>query len=433
MFDWFTELTKREKRTFWACLGGWSVDAMDTQMYPLAIPALIALWGMTKGQAGILATAVLIVAAIGGWMAGVLADRIGRVRVLQLTILWFAAFTFFSGFTQSFWQLLLTRSLQGLGFGGEWAAGAVLLSETINPRVRGRVVGAIQAGWAFGYGFAVLLATGLFTWLPQAYAWRVLFFTGLLPALAVLWIRRSVEESDVFVDAQKDRSKAVQSDKTKLWDIFRREQIATTLKATLLTSGIYGGNYVMITWLPAYLRLVWHLSVLHTGGYLAINILGSFAGAFVNGYLADGVGRRKTFIICAFCQAATVAVYTMAPITANLTLMLGFVLGCMQGGMAGGTGAYLSELFPTRIRGTAQGFCGNAGRAFGALMPTIVGIASASIALGPAMGICALSAYVLVVIAALILPETRGRDLRTLDEANASVSNPVAARTTAAK
>jgi MFS family permease len=153
----------------------------------------------------------------------------------------------------------------------------------------------------------------------------------------------------------------------------------------------------------------------------------------VNGYLADGVGRRKTFIICAFCQAATVAVYTMAPITANLTLMLGFVLGCMQGGMAGGTGAYLSELFPTRIRGTAQGFCGNAGRAFGALMPTIVGIASASIALGPAMGICALSAYVLVVIAALILPETRGRDLRTLDEANASVSNPVAARTTAAK
>jgi MFS family permease len=138
MFAWFTELTKREKRTFWACLGGWSVDAMDTQMYPLAIPALIALWGMTKGQAGILATAALIVAAIGGWMAGVLADRIGRVRVLQLTIPWFAAFTFLSGFTQSFWQLLLTRSLQGLGFGGEWAAGAVLLSETIDPRVRGR-------------------------------------------------------------------------------------------------------------------------------------------------------------------------------------------------------------------------------------------------------------------------------------------------------
>lgn len=406
---------------------------MDTQMYPLAIPVLIALWGMTKGQAGILATVVLIVAAIGGWMAGVLADRVGRVRVLQWTILWFAAFTFLSGFTQSFWQLLLTRSLQGLGFGGEWAAGAVLLSETINPRVRGRVVGAIQAGWAFGYGAAVLLATGLFTWLPQAYAWRILFFTGLLPALAVLWIRRSVDESQVFVDAQKDRRAASQADKTNLWHIFRREHLGVTLKATMLTSGIYGGNYVMITWLPAYLRLVWHLSILHTGGYLAINILGSFAGAFVNGYLADGVGRRKTFIFCAFCQAVTVAVYTLAPITANLTLMLGFVLGCMQGGMAGGTGAYLSELFPTKIRGTAQGFCGNAGRAFGALMPTIVGLASASMALGTAMGICALSAYVLVVVAALILPETRGRDLRSIGEANPAASEPVIAATVAGK
>jgi MFS family permease len=427
MFGWFTELTKRERLTFWACFGGWSVDAMDTQMYPLAIPTLIALWGMTKGQAGMLATVVLIVAAIGGWLAGVLADRIGRVRVLQLTILWFAIFTFLSGFTHSFWQLLLTRSLQGLGFGGEWAAGAVLLSETINPQVRGRVVGVIQSGWALGYGTAVLLATGFFSWFPAAYSWRLLFMTGLLPALAVLWIRRSVKESQVYLDSQENRRAASGGAKTNLWDIFGQGHATMTLKAVLLTSGIYGGNYVMITWLPAYLRLVWHLSVLHTGGYLAINIAGSFVGGFVNGYLADWIGRRKTFIVCAFIQAATVAIYTLAPITANLTLMLGFVLGCMQGGMAGGTGAYLSELFPTRIRGTAQGFSGNTGRAFGALMPTMVGILSARVALGTSMGICALAAYVLVVIAAMILPETRGRDLRMLDEADAAALNAAAA------
>jgi MFS family permease len=401
---------------------------MDTQMYPLAIPTLMALWGMTKGQAGMLATVVLIVAAIGGWLAGVLSDRIGRVRVLQLTILWFAVFTFLSGLTSSFWQLLLTRSLQGLGFGGEWAAGAVLLSETINPQVRGRVVGVIQSGWALGYGAAVLLATGFFSWFPPAYSWRLLFMTGLLPALVVLWIRRSVEESEVYTDSLKQRQSVSGKATTKLWDIFRREHVIMTLKAGLLTSGIYGGNYVMITWLPAYLRIVWHLSVLSTGGYLAINILGSFAGGFVNGYLADAIGRRKTFILCAFIQAVTVAVYTLAPITANLTLMLGFVLGCMQGGMAGGTGAYLSELFPTRIRGTASGFCGNAGRAFGALMPTMVGIVSARIALGTSMGVCALSAYVLVVIAALILPETRGRDLRSLDQTDAPVLKVAAAK-----
>jgi len=428
MFDWFTGLTKREKQTFWACFGGWSVDAMDTQMYPLAIPTLIALWGMSKGQAGMLATAVLIVAAIGGWLAGVLADRVGRVRVLQITILWFAVFTFLSGFTSSFWQLLLTRSLQGLGFGGEWAAGAVLLSETIRPQVRGRVVGVIQSGWAIGYGTAVLLATGFFSWLPPTYSWRLLFMTGLLPALAVLWIRRSVKESEVYTDSEKKRQAATGGAKTKLWDIFLPEHANMTLRAVLLTVGIYGGNYVMITWLPAYLRIVWHLSVLSTGGYLAINILGSFAGGFVNGYLADWIGRRKTFIVCACIQAATVAVYTLAPITANLTLALGFVLGCMQGGMAGGTGAYLSELFPTRIRGTASGFCGNAGRAFGALLPTMVGVISARLALGTSMGICALGAYVLVVIAALILPETRGRDLRSLDQAGESELKTAGAR-----
>ena len=150
MFKWFTELTKKEKKTFWACFSGWGLDAMDTQMYVLTIPTLIAVWGMSKGEAGLLGTAVLIMSSFGGWIAGMLSDRFGRVRVLQLTIVWFSAFTFLSGFTNSFEQLLITRSLQGLGFGGEWAVGAVLISETINAKVRGRVVGAIQAGWACG-------------------------------------------------------------------------------------------------------------------------------------------------------------------------------------------------------------------------------------------------------------------------------------------
>ncbi len=164
-------------------------------MYALTIPTLIALWGMSKGEAGILGTAVLIMAALGGWIAGMLADRYGRVRILQITIIWFSAFTFLSGLTNSFGQLLLTRSLQGLGFGGEWAVGAVLISETINSRVRGRVVGAIQAGWAMGYAIAVLISTILFTYLPADMAWRVFFFIGLAPALLVIWIRRNIEEA----------------------------------------------------------------------------------------------------------------------------------------------------------------------------------------------------------------------------------------------
>src|SRR5262249_34448451 len=153
-----------------------------------------------------------------------------------------------------FWQLLLTRSLQGLGFGGEWAVGAVLISETINPRVRGRVVGAIQAGWAIGYGAAVLISMALFTALPDAYAWRVFFFIGFAPALVVLWIRRNVEEPQIYAEEERAARRMGHGGST-LWDIFRTEHLATTIKASMLTTGIYGGNYVMITWLPAYLRL----------------------------------------------------------------------------------------------------------------------------------------------------------------------------------
>jgi len=182
MFQWFTHLSKSEKRTFWACFSGWGLDAMDTQMYALTIPTLIALWGITRGQAGILGTTVLIMAALGGWAAGILSDRYGRVRILQVTIAWFSLFTFLSAFTDSFWQLMLTRSLQGIGFGGEWAVGAVLISETISPKFRGRVVGALQAGWAIGYGIAVLLSTVLFNYVQAGIAWRILFALGVVPA-----------------------------------------------------------------------------------------------------------------------------------------------------------------------------------------------------------------------------------------------------------
>jgi MFS family permease len=414
MLHWFTSLSLKEKRTFWACFSGWGLDAMDTQMYALTIPTLIALWGMSKGEAGFLSTAVLIMAALGGWIAGRLADRHGRVRILQITIIWFSAFTFLSGLTNSFGQLLFTRGLQGLGFGGEWAVGAVLISETINSRVRGRVVGAIQAGWATGYAIAVLISTILFMWLPAATAWRVFFFIGIAPALLVIWIRRNIEEAPLFTEAGK-RDAA----RSSLWDVFGAPFRATTFKAVLLTFGIYGGNYVMITWLPAYLKLALNLSIANVGGYLAINILGSFAGSFLNGWMADAVGRRSTFIIIACCQAVAVAIYTMAPINLTATLLLGFVLGTLQSGTAAGTGAFLAELFPTHIRGAAQGFAGNAGRAIGAVMPALVGILSADMKLAVAMGLCACTSYVFVVVAALLLPETRGRDLGSVRMQNA--------------
>ncbi len=159
---WIFELTTSERATLIATFGGWGLDGMDVMIYSFVIPTLIAAWHMSKGQAGLLSTVALLISAAGGWLAGLLADRVGRTRVLQITILWFAVFTFLSGFTNSFWQLLVTRGLQGLGFGGEWAVGSVLMGEAIRARYRGKAVGTVQGGWAIGWAITAVSYTVLF-------------------------------------------------------------------------------------------------------------------------------------------------------------------------------------------------------------------------------------------------------------------------------
>ena len=408
MANWFTSMNGRERRTFAACFSGWALDAMDVQLYAVVMPTLIGLWGLSQAQAGTLGTAALLFSSFGGWIAGILADRFGRVTVLRLTILWFAFFTFLSGFTQSYEQLLLTRSLQGLGFGGEWAAGAVLMSEVIDKRIRGRAVGTVQGGWSVGYGTAVLLFTIVFSFARPEIAWRLLFILGLIPALLVLWIRRYVEEPEVFTAAKATNT---QPTRLEFLEIFGPVLRRRTFLASLLAAGGLGGNYVTLTWLATYLKTVRQLSVLGTGGYLGINIFGSFLGYVISAHLSDWLGRRRTFVLMACAAAVTVACYTLLPLSNTAVLLLGFPLGFFQSGIIAGMGATFAELFPTRVRATGQGFSYNTGRAIGSFVPTLVGVAAPTLGLGQAMGIFSASSYVLVLFAAALLPETRGREL----------------------
>ena len=135
---WYSKLDQTERRTYWACFAGFGLDAMDTTIYALVIPALIATLGLTQAEAGYLATASLAGAAVGGWAAGILADRLGRVRILQVTILMVAGFTCLAAFMSDFWSLAAVRFLQGLGYGGEAAVGGVLISEVIRSRAATR-------------------------------------------------------------------------------------------------------------------------------------------------------------------------------------------------------------------------------------------------------------------------------------------------------
>jgi MFS family permease len=411
MHAWWLDLTKKERRTMFACFGGWSLDAFDVQIYSFTVPTLIALWGLTKSEAGYIGTAALLFSSFGGWIAGWLSDRFGRVRTLQITVVWFAVFTALSGFAANYDQLLVIRSLQGLGFGGEWAAGAVLMSEVVRSEYRGRAAGTVHSGFAVGWAGAALLYALIFSYFSPEYAWRILFWIGVLPALLVIYIRRFVEESDAFTASQ------VRGERPKLshlFRIFKPDLLRNTLLSCLMTLGMQGGYYAVATWLPTYLKMERGLSIIGTSSYLSVIIAGAFCGFLSGAHLADWIGRRLTFIVFGVSSAAMVWVYTVAPLTNEQILWLGFPLGFCANAMVAPTGAFFAELFPTSVRGTGQGFCYNFGRGGGAIFPALVGILSAHMPLGTAIGIYAIGAYGLSVLTLLFLPETRGTDINAV-------------------
>jgi MFS family permease len=428
MFKWYREITARERKTFWACFGGWSLDALEVQMFGLAIPALIAAFALSKGDAGLISGVTLITSALGGWIGGTLSDRYGRVRTLQWMILWFSIFTCLSAFVTGFNQLLIVKALQGFGIGGEWAAGAVLMAETIQPKYRGKVMGTVQSAWAVGWGVAVGTFALIYSFVPEAMAWRVMFLVGLLPALLVIWVRRNVEEPDSFQRQQKEQTKPL-SFFNSMAGIFRPQLLRVTLLGGLLGLGAHGGYHAVMTWLPTFLKTERNLSVLSSGGYLAVIIVAFWCGCVVSGLLIDKIGRRKNIILFALCCVVTVQAYLFLPLTNTQMLFLGFPLGFFAAGIPASLGALFNELYPADVRGAGVGFCYNFGRVVSSVFPFMVGHMSESMSLGSAIGIDAGIAYGVAVIAAMLLPETRGRSLEaTAAATEATLNKPEAAR-----
>ncbi len=402
----YKDMTVTEKRTFWACATGWALDGMDFMIYPLVIGTIIALWKVDAGSAGLAGTVTLLASAIGGWAAGYLADRIGRVRTLQLTIIWFSLFSLLCAFAQNFEQLLILRALLGFGFGGEWAAGAVLIGETIRPQYRGRAVGSVQSGWAVGWGMAVLAQAALFSLLPADQAWRWMFAIGALPALLVLYLRAYVKEPQVAVEA---RAKATAAGGSRsILAIFQGRILKTTILASLVATGCQGGYYAITFWVPRFLTTERKLSIVGSTGYLATLIVGSFVGYLVGAWFADRFGRRSLFLVFSLGAMVVVLAYTQLPLSNEMLWVLGFPLGFFASGYFSGMGAFLTELFPTSLRGSGQGFCYNFGRGVGALFPFLVGYLSQVTTLANAICLFAVFAYVLFFAAAYALPETRG-------------------------
>jgi MFS family permease len=405
-FAWYRTLGERGRRAFAGAFGGYALDSYDYQILPLGLAAISMAFGLTTGQAGLLATTTLVVSAVGGALAGVLADRIGRVRTLLITIATYAVFTVACGFATSYEMLLVFRSLQGLGFGGEWAAGAVLVAEYCSPRHRGRTLAWVQSAWAVGWGLAVIVYTVVFQLIGPEFGWRVLFWTGALPAVLVLYVRWAVKDAP---EAERLRTEA--GGRGSFAAIFRGPLLRTTLFASLLATGVQGGYYALFTWLPTYLKTARGLSVIGTGGYLFFLITGAFAGYVAGGHITDRLGRKKTFALFAVASALLIVGYTAVPAGANTAILfLGFPLGFCASAIFSGFGSYLAELYPAHVRGTGQGFTYNFGRGVGALFPAGIGFAAQTMGVGGAM-VFAAAAYGIAVLALFGLPETVGREL----------------------
>ncbi|MEU0372532.1 MFS transporter [Streptomyces sp. NPDC006283] len=405
-FAWLRALGPRGRRAFGGAFGGYALDSYDYFTLPLSMVAISAYFSLDNGQTGLLTTVTLVVSAIGGALAGILADRIGRVKALMITVITYAVFTVLCGFAPNYETLLVFRALQGLGFGGEWAVGAILVAEYATAKNRGRTLGAVQSAWAAGWALAVIVYTLVFQFLDADTAWRVMFWTGALPALLVVYVRRNV--SDAPAAAEQRRTS---SERGSFSTIFKRDLLRTTLFATLLSTGVQGGYYTLATWVPTYLKTERGLTVVGTGGYLTFLISGAFVGYLTGGYLTDTIGRKKNIALFAVLSGIGILAYTNIPAGANsLLLVLGFPLGFCMSAIFSGFGSFLSELYPTAVRGTGQGFTYNSGRAVGAFLPTLVGFLSDSWGVGGALVLGALG-YGLAVLALLGLPETRDREL----------------------
>ena len=403
---WYRTITAEQWKALVAAKLGYMLDAMDFVLYLMAITALQETFGYDVATAGLLATIALLTSALGGVVFGVVADRFGRTRALTATILIYSFCSLGTATARSLPELMVWRALLGLGVGGEWSAGAVLVSETWPAAHRDKAIGIMQSGWALGYLLAAVVAAVV---LP-ALGWRWLFVVGALPALLVFWVRRAVPEPALWLEFRRAPPPAVHP----LRAIFGRALIGRTALATLLTASLMFAYWGFFTWLPKYLA-----SPVEEGGagmdivqsmyWIVPAQLGAYCGYLTFGFLAHRLGRKRTFIGFLLTAALLVPVYGHLGTHPVLLLVLGPVVGFVGHGYFSIFGSMLAELYPTGVRSTGQGFSYGAGRGLGALAPYAIGALAERTGVGPALALT--SAFFLAgTVLVLLLPA--GDELR---------------------
>ncbi len=414
----FSNITVDQRRTLLAASLGWMLDAFDAMLYALVLTHIMRDLGMSKATSGFLATLTLLASGIGGVMFGFIADRVGRKRALMLSILTYSICSFASGLATSILMLAAFRFVLGLGMGGEWNTGATLVAETWPTQLRAKAISIVQSSWAIGYALAALVA-GI---VLQYASWRMVFFVGILPALVTLWIQSRVPESEMWREhrrlAQERRhSPDAQAtyEHTGFGYIFRPPCVRHTF--ALLFANFFGmfAWWGLFTWLPPYLSLPADqggrgFGVMGTTTLLVtLNLFGMFPGYASFGWVADRLGRRRSYMLYTFLAAVLVPIYATARQPA-IILVLGIVTAFFGTGFFSGSGIIGSEIFPTRLRARALGFTYNGARTMSSIAPYVIGRVGQAKGLGWAFFLCA-GAFFLSMLAASQLPETKGKTL----------------------
>jgi MFS family permease len=389
-------------RALFAAQLGWMLDAMDFMLFSFALVSIKKDLALSNTQASLPIVIALVASAIGGIAFGRIADRIGRVRAMTFSILLYSGATAGMATAQNLWQLIAWRALVGLGMGGEWSCGSVLVAETWPAKHRAKAMGIMQSGWAIGS----LFAAGLSMLVLERYGWRVLFLIGAAPAVVAFIIRRTVEEPTVWRE---------QREPSRWLEIFSAQYRRRVFLATLVASSVLLAYWGVTSWLPAFLSTPIAeggagLTITKSGTWLIVLQLGAFLGYISFGWIADRIGRRPAFTLFMIAATIVVPIFAFGARSTWTLLLIGPMVGYFAHGYFSLFGAMLAELFPTRIRASAQGFCYNAGRLVSAAAPLAIGAASKKYGLGFSIAADAVF-FALGAILIWLLPETKGTEL----------------------